>query len=251
MKTMGVDVAKPEPRNQVSPNEARQERENRAEVQHERWARCHVNWSAVSIGALATFSVVVLFGLVGVALGAHLLGAEHRVVDLKNLGLWTLIFSVCGAFFSAVIGGWVAAKIAGTLHSEPAMLHGAFVWLLTVPILVVCAGLGAASLLGGWYGSLGTTSGTSASTPFAQPDPIGASATADEIAAFKTQHAEYTRNVKQWREDTPKVTRNSAWGAVTALLLALLGSVLGAWMASGEAMNFTYYQTRKPRYDPA
>ena len=241
MKTMEADVGRSEPRNQDGLTEAR----------HERWAHCHVNWTAVWIGALATFSMVVLFGLVGLALGAHLLGPEHRIVDVKKLGLWTLIFSVCGAFFSSVIGGWAAAKIAGILHSEPAMLHGAFVWRVTVPVLVGCAGFGASSLYGGWYGGLGPNSATNPSTPFVRPDPLGASATLEEIAAVKVQQAEYNRNVKQWHEDTPKVTRNSAMGAITALLLGLLGSVIGGWMASGEPMNFTHYRTRKPRYHTA
>src|ERR1017187_4818867 len=88
MKTMEADVGRSQPRNQDGLTEAR----------HERWAHCHVNWTAVWIGALATFSMVVLFGLVGLAVGAHLLGPEHRIVDVKKLGLWTLIFSVCGAF---------------------------------------------------------------------------------------------------------------------------------------------------------
>jgi uncharacterized membrane protein YeaQ/YmgE (transglycosylase-associated protein family) len=241
MKPMEADVAGSKPTNQDS----------LAEAQYERWAHCHVNWTAVWIGALATFSMVLLFGLVGIALGAHLLGPEHRVVDLKKLGIWTLIFSVCGAFFSSAIGGWVAGKIAGILHSEPGMLHGAFVWLVTVPILVVCAGLGASSHFGGWYGGLGPNSATNPSTPFVRPDPLGASPTSEEIAAFRTQQAEYNRNVKQWHEDTPKVTRNSALGVITALLLGLLGSVIGGWMASGEPMNFTHHRTRKARYHTA
>jgi len=40
-------------------------REAVAEVRHEKWARCHVNWTAVWVGALAAFSMVLLFGLVG------------------------------------------------------------------------------------------------------------------------------------------------------------------------------------------
>lgn len=218
------------------------------EARHEKWAHCHVNWTGITVGALAAISMAVLFGLVGTALGAHLLGPEHRVVEMKKLGLWTLIFSVCAAFFSSVVGGWVAAKIAGILHSEPAIIHGAIVWLVTVPMLVVGAALGAASLFGGWYGGLGPNPATSASTPFVRPDPLGASATSEEMATFKTQQAEYNRNVKQWHDETPQVTRNSALGAIVALLLGLLGSVIGAWMASGEPMNFTHYRTRKPLY---
>jgi hypothetical protein len=192
--------------------------------------------------------MMVLFGLVGTALGAHLLGPEHRVVDLKKVGIWALVFSVCGAFFSSVVGGWVAVKIAGILHAEPAIIHGAIVWLVTVPLLVVGAALGAASLFGGWYAGLAPNAATSANTPFVNPEAPGANASSEESTTFKTQQAEYNRNVKQWREDTPKATRNGALVAITALLLGLLGSIVGGWMASGEPMNFTHYRTRKPIY---
>ena len=37
-------------------------------------------------------------------------------------------------------------------------------------------------------------------------------------------------------------------GAVTALLLGLIGGVVGGWMASGEPMNFSHYRTRKAIY---
>jgi hypothetical protein len=46
------------------------------------------------------------------------------------------------------------------------------------------------------------------------------------------------------------VTRNVALGAVTALLLGLIGSVIGGWWATGEPMNFTHHRTRKPLMYP-
>src|SRR3979490_3420050 len=85
-------------------------REEAAEIVHERSAHWPINWSAVWVGALATLVTVLLFGLIGVAIGAHLLGPEHRVVDLKKLGMGVVAFSVFTAFLSFVIGGWVAGK---------------------------------------------------------------------------------------------------------------------------------------------
>ena len=218
------------------------------EVRHERWAHCHVNWTAISVGALTSLSIALLFGLIGIALGAHLLGPENRIVEMKKLGVGALIFSVCGAFFSAAAGGWVAARIAGILHSEPAIIHGAIVWLVTVPLIVMAAAVGAGSMLGGWYGGLAPASTTTANGPFVRPDPLVVSATPDEIASYNTRLAEYNGNVKQWQDDTPRVTRNSALGAITALLLALVGSAIGAWIACGEPMNFSHHRTRKPMY---
>jgi hypothetical protein len=220
-----------------------------AEARHERWAHLHVNWTAVWAGSLAAFCAVVVFGLIGIALGAHLLGPEHRVVDLKKLGVGTMIFSVCGAFFAFIIGGWVAGKVAGILHSEPAMLHGALVWLVAVPLLVAAAGLGASNLFGAWLGGLSVNAaGPNANTPFVRPELPSPGATAEEVAAYREQQAEYARNLRLWNEDTPRATRNSALGAVTALLLGLMGAVIGGWMASGEPMNFSHYRTRTPVY---
>lgn len=225
-------------------------RETVEEAYHEKWAHCHVNSTAVVVGALTAFSLVLLFGVTGVAVGAHLLGPEHRVVDLRNLGMGALIFSVCGAFFSFVVAGWVAGKIAGILHSEPGMLHGAITWLATVPMLVVACSLGASSLFGGWYAGLGTNpySPTAANTPFVRPERPDASASPADIAAYREQEVEYNRKMQQWREETPKATRNAAIGVVTALLLGLIGCVIGGWWASGEPMNFTHHVTRKPVY---
>jgi hypothetical protein len=219
-------------------------REAVEELHHEKWAHWPVNWTAVWVGALTAFSLVLIFGLVGIALGAHLLGPEHRVVDLKKLGIGALVFSVFGSFLSFAIAGWVAGKIAGVYHAEPAMLIGGIVWLVSVPLLLVASALGAGSLFGGWYASLGA----SPKAPYVRPEPASAGASAQEIAAYQAQLAVYERDIKQWNEDTPKATRNAALGAVTAILLGLAGSAIGGWMASGEPMNFKHHLTRKPVY---
>jgi uncharacterized membrane protein YeaQ/YmgE (transglycosylase-associated protein family) len=228
-------------------------RSDAAEMAHERWAHVHVNWTAVWVGALAAFASVLVFGLIGIAVGAHLVGPEHRVVDLTSFHIGTIIFSVCGAFFAFAIGGWIAGKVAGILHSEPAMLHGAFCWLVALPILIAAAGLGAGSSYGGWYGGLtgAPAWGSATNAPFTRPEPLGVHATAEEITTFRNQQEEYTQQVRKWNDDTPRAIRNGALGAVTALLLGLIGSVVGGWMASGEPMNFAHYRTRKARYHQA
>ena len=220
------------------------------EAYHEKWAHCHVNRTAVGVGALTAFSLVLLFGLVGVAMGAHLLGPEHRVVELRKLGMWTLIFSIATAFFSFVAAGWVTGKIAGVLHSEPGMLHGAITWLVTVPMFVIVTSLGSSSFFGAWHAGLGSnqSSNAMANTPFIRPERPEANASAAEIVTYREQQTEYNRNVQQWREETPKAARNTAITVITALLLGLIGSVIGGWWATGEPMNFTHHLTRKPVY---
>ncbi|CAN5519932.1 hypothetical protein BH10PLA2_BH10PLA2_28540 [soil metagenome] len=218
-----------------------------AELRHEQWTHWPVNWSGVWVGTLASISAVLLFGLIGTAVGAYAFQPESRIVDLHKVAIGSLIFGVCGAFFAFVLGGWIASRIAGTLRAEPAMLHGAIVWLVATPILVVIAALGAGSYMGSWHSSLGGSPSWAApaALPFEKPELLGTTASAEERLSYQTAMEKYHAQVKKWRDDTPSVVRNSALGAVTALLLGLVGSVIGGWMACCEPMTLTYYRTRK------
>jgi hypothetical protein len=172
------------------------------------WVIWPVSWSAVWIGALTALAIALLIGLVGLALGAN---EAAQYVDWKKLHLIGLIFSVGGAFFGYVAGGWAAARIAGRVRSEPAILHGAIVWLLTIPFLLLLGALGGAGHVGPWYGGLSVI--TPGATPLSDADMAAA-------------------------------VRNNALASAVALLLGLLGAVLGGWMASGEPMTFTHHRTR-------
>lgn len=173
-----------------------------------------VYWSAIWVGALSALAVGLIFGLIGTAVGAHQIG--KKIVNLHDLSFWGLVFSVAGAFFSFVVGGWVASSIAGLRRAEDAALHGAISWLLAQPMFLVLGALGAASLFGTWYAGMAGT-------------PVWASSshvTADPNAAM--------------------VARNSAIGVVTAMLIGLVGSCLGGWLASGEPMSLTYRRAKDP-----
>jgi hypothetical protein len=169
-----------------------------------------VSWSAIWIGGLAALAAGLIFGLAGTALGAY---SETRIVSWHKFQMWALVFSICGAFFAYAIGGWVAGKVLGARRAEYTVLHGVIAWLVTIPMLLVLAFLGAASFYGVWYGGL-------AGTPAWAPPVV----VVDPQAAI--------------------IARNGALGALTALLVGLAGSVIGGWMASGEPMTFTYYRTR-------
>jgi hypothetical protein len=166
-----------------------------------------VSWSGVFAGALSALALLLVFGLTAIAAGAHQIG--QHFANWHEFRVITLAFSVFGSFLSFVLGGWVAARVTGTRKAEPAMLHGAIAWLVTIPGLLVLAGLGAGGYFGVWYGGL------TASPPWAPQ----ATPTVENAAAALA-------------------ARNAALGALTALLLGLVGSVVGGWMGSGEPMTF-------------
>jgi hypothetical protein len=176
--------------------------------------RWPVDWSAAWVGALTALAIALIIGLIAIALGAHRTGPSAGIPSWKEFGLGALFFSVIGGFFAFVAGGWVAGKISGWRRSEPAMLHAAVAWLIAVPFLLVLAALGAGNLMGQWFGGLGGVP-TWATPAGPASDPNAAAA-----------------------------ARNAALGGVTTLLLGLVGSVLGGWLASGEPMRPGYHKTR-------
>src|SRR4030095_5425781 len=91
-------------------------------------------WSAVWVGALTALAVGLIIGLIGYAIGAHERTAP-RTMAFRNARLLTTIFSVGGAFFAFVAGGWVAARIVGVRQAEPAILHGVIAWLVHIPLM--------------------------------------------------------------------------------------------------------------------
>jgi hypothetical protein len=173
-----------------------------------------VSWSAIWVGALAAIAMVLILGLLGISVGAYRVGSGARIVSWHEFRLPALIFSVCGGFFSFVLGGWAAGRILGAPRAESAVLHGALAWLVAIPLLLVLGALGAASFFGVWYSGL-----------------VGSPVWAAGGVAVIDPHAAVA-------------ARNGAMGALAALLLGLVGAVIGGWLASGEPMTLTYYRTR-------
>jgi hypothetical protein len=174
------------------------------------WSPWPVSWSAAWVGALTSLAAALVLGLVAAAAGA---GSVRTIASFHRVPVGDLIAAVFVSFLAFVAGGWVCGKISGFRHAEPAMLHGAISWLLALPLLVAALGLGAGSAFGAWYGGLVTPLGTTPTVPA-----------------------------------TPDAVRHAALAALTAILLGLVGSAIGAWLATGEPMNFRYYRTREAIY---
>jgi hypothetical protein len=172
-----------------------------------------VFWGPVILGAMAAVVATVILGLIGTAIGAHKAGAEGRITTWSGVGFAGLVYAVISSFFAFVIGAWVAVRVAGIRRAEPAILHGAVAWVVAVFALFVIAGLSGA-VFNGWYASLAPAPVVPA-VPGQGVDPALAAA-----------------------------ARNGALAAAAALLMGLMGSVIGAWMASGEPMTVGNYRVR-------
>lgn len=167
-----------------------------------------VDWSASFAGALSALAAAFVFGLIGVIIGTS---APASFTSWHEVSIVDLVFIVAATFFAFAIGGWVAGKIAGYRFAEPGILHGAIAWTLTMAPL-----------------SVGLASGGGFGHGFLAASPLVAAATSATTG--------------------PEVIRNTALAALIGVLVALVGAVIGGWLASGEPMNFTHHRTRTYRY---
>jgi len=185
-------------------------------VREESWTAWPVYWTPVIVGALASVVAVVLFGVVGTAVGSWKAGNEGRITDFSGIARVAVAYAVFASFLAFVIGGWVTARIAGIRRAEPAILHAAISFLVATVTLLAMASFGGA-VFSGWYAGLAPSS--AAPTGTAQPiDPNAAKAAAAGATA-----------------------------AAVAILLGLAGSVVGGWMGSGERMDFSFYNRERSR----
>jgi hypothetical protein len=164
-----------------------------------------VDWSASFVGALSALAAAFVFGLIGTIIGAS---APATFTSWRTVSFIDLVFVVAATFFAFVIGGWCAGKISGHRYSEDTILHGAIAWLLALAPISV--GLAA--------GGQGLGRGFLAASPL-----IAAATSATTV---------------------PEVIRNTALAALIGVLIALIGAVIGGWMASGEPMSFSHHRTR-------
>src|SRR5262249_58275364 len=136
--------------------------------------------------------VALIIALIGVAVGAQR-AADVRITRWSEFGLGSLIFAVCGAFLSFVVGGWVAGRMTGFIRAEPTILHGAMAWLLGAS-LMLAVGAAGATPFGPWYRGVIA----------ARPPIVLAAPPATAVDP-----------------DAARAARNAALGGVAALLLGL------------------------------
>jgi hypothetical protein len=184
------------------------------------WRGWHLDWGAVWVGAFTMLVAAVLFSFIATAVGAQK-AVDARVLKWADVPFVTIAFSVFGAFLASAIGAWVAARMSGARLAEPAILHGVAAWLLLMAIVITLAALaGAHSFAGGYLGNM---------TPPGAPAPAGTAVDPNAAIAI----------------------RNAAIGSVLGILIGLMGSVVGAWIASGERLDSLAHYRRTDRWTTA
>ncbi|HWE63639.1 MAG TPA: hypothetical protein VHB98_18145 [Chloroflexota bacterium] len=114
-------------------------------------AEGRVRWGAVWAGLVAALTVFVLLGLLGLTIGLSHVNVGAMVASGKaprDAGRNAAIWAGAAGIIAFLIGGYVAGRMAMVFTRGQAALHGAMIFFLTVPVIVLPAVLDLSGNLG-------------------------------------------------------------------------------------------------------
>jgi hypothetical protein len=209
--------------------------------------RSRVNWGPIVAGAMVTFAVTLVLGLLATALGLSLSGGE-RPENLKTGALISALVIAAIAFFAG--GGTTTHLTVGENNGE-AILHGvvtsgvAFVILFVLAAAGVRAGMSSIADL--------VTTGDVASRHATLHNgqtldrPVRLSQDASEkwlygLSAMKANMNEASTNPAQ-QQAMVQSASNTAWWAFLGVVVAIAAGIIGALTGAGRTFRLRRIHT--------
>ncbi len=192
--------------------------------------RNRVQWGPIIAGLLSTIASMLVLTVLGLAIGAS--AFEPRASG-ESVGTAAAIWGAASAIISFLIGGWVAAKTAAVGGPGSGMINGLMVGATALALILYLTGSG----LGNLFGTLGSNIGDIANV--AQDTAQTQGITTPQDVQNQTQDAQAAvQDAQQTVGNTVRSSfdevRNSAWGTLAGLLLALGASAIGGLLGHNK-----------------
>ncbi|MBI5669601.1 MAG: hypothetical protein HZC41_16485 [Chloroflexi bacterium] len=202
-----------------------------------------VRWASVLAGLFTTLSALVFFTVLGIAIGLSTFDANNP----NNFGLGAGVYGAISALISFFLGGFISARTTAVAGTGNAILNGAMVWLVAIPLIVNILGTGIGTLLGTATDVATAAAGAAAEVAAPLVDDAAAAANAQattvpgaaEVPPVQATVATGVEGAVQdaqqqlqnvTPQDVEEVARDlsgPAWGALLALGLSAGAAILG------------------------
>jgi hypothetical protein len=173
----------------------------------------HIRWGPIMAGLFTAISALAVLTLLGLAAGASVVDTAD---EARRVAIGTGVWTGLSALLSFFAGGWIAARFAALRDERHALIHGAMVWAVAVPLVLF--------LLTGGLGSFLDTAGAATVAQVADATNLSAAEQAGATAANGPTAAD----VASIADSAGK----AAWGMLASLLIGLSAASFGGWLAS-------------------
>lgn len=194
-------------------------------------ARNRVQWGPIIAGVVSAIAVFLLMTVLGIALGASVLGPAQSAGEI---GTWAAVWGAVSAIVSFLVGGWLAAKTAAVDGPFAGLINGLMAGAAGLLLILWLTSTG----LGNLFGTLSSNVGEIANLgqDVAQQQGV----TPEEAqgqAAGQAQQAQQQAQEAVAQADNPETfdrVRNSAFGTFLGLLLPLIAAALGGYLGHNK-----------------
>lgn len=128
-----------------------------------------IGWSTIFAAAVIAAAVWFVLHMLGVGVGLVAIDTADPS-SLRGVGIGTGVWSLIAPIIALFIGGLVAGRVAPTINTLNAVIHGAVVWALTVLASIIVMAMVVGALLRG----VGKVGGTTADMAGASAETTGA-----------------------------------------------------------------------------
>lgn len=90
-----------------------------------------IGWSAILAATAVAIGAWIVLHLLGISIGLITINPDDAS-NLKSIGIGTGVWSLIAPIVALFIGGLVAGRLAPTINTANAAIHGAVVWALSV-----------------------------------------------------------------------------------------------------------------------
>ncbi|HSF69850.1 MAG TPA: hypothetical protein VLA47_05680, partial [Nitrospira sp.] len=115
-----------------------------------------IKWSAVFAGWAVGLAVQMVLSLAGLGFGAWAIDL-HDANPTEDVPVGAAVWTGLSMLISALVGGYVTARLSGTLIRRDGVYHGVVVWGVNWLVFAWLTTTAMATMIGGAFSILGTT----------------------------------------------------------------------------------------------
>lgn len=181
-----------------------------------------VRWGPIIAGLTVALSTQLVLSALGLAIGANNIGGSGAPRTIAgDVGIGVGIWSIVSLLISLFAGGWMAARTAGRMNRNTALLNGAVLWASTLALSAWLISSGVSGAFGVAASNAGSVVNQVQRNPSILPGTNGGQ-TAPNVPTITAQQ---TRDIAG---NTAKASWSFVFGSLLGLIAALIGSALGA-----------------------
>jgi hypothetical protein len=186
-----------------------------------------VRWGPILAGTFVALTALAVLSVLGAAIG---LSAYDRGDDPRTFAAGAGIWGLISMILAFGLGGWVTARSVAIRGGENGLLNGFLVAAVGIPLMLFTLG-GAATLMGHAatvrYGDRTSSAGIDT---YGQATQAGATVRGTDDRATDA----LTTPTGDRREDARRASRNTAWGTLIGMVLAIGAASLAGYVGARD-----------------